>query len=121
MSLPLAEDVKDDTSMHGSSVGNTTTSPKIESRHKPAPESHGYLSAPLTGPIRPLSPDALSILSADEYDQIQHDQQTYPDLRHPTLVSQRGWRLKVRVFFDKNLGLVYMLMVCQTLVHHSVY
>lgn len=69
------------------------------------------LSAPLTGPIRPLSPDTLSILSAEEYEQLQPGggvllphEQPFSDSGAP------GWRNKLREFWIRNLGLVYMLV-----------
>lgn len=97
-------------------------SPKIEGQHKATPESHGYLSAPLTGPIRPLSPDALSILSADEYDQIHNEQQPRRqthDLISGNGVPQRGWRLKIRQSWNRNYGLFLMLLAqfCGTLMN----
>ncbi|KAK4575154.1 hypothetical protein LTR86_001006 [Recurvomyces mirabilis] len=79
------------------------------------PKTNGFLSAPLSGPIRPLSPDTLSILSADEYEQI------HPTVSHPHIedgvppisgrgAQPRGSRAKLHAFYVRNLGLGYMLL-----------
>lgn len=85
----------------------------MDNHSKAAAQSDGFLSAPLTGPIRPLSPDALSVLSADEYVQIQHDLQTHFTPREPRpshIIVERGWRLKLRQFWTRNYGLFLMLL-----------
>ncbi|TKA75684.1 hypothetical protein B0A55_03189 [Friedmanniomyces simplex] len=88
--------------------------PKPEDLRKPGPytSGNGFLSAPLSGPIRPLSPDTISNLSIDEYEQIQPNRsRTTEELHHATLTRPpRGWRAKLRAFYIHNLGLGYMLV-----------
>ncbi|KAI6823608.1 hypothetical protein KC340_g5021 [Hortaea werneckii] len=77
---------------------------------------NGFLSAPLSGPIRPLSPDTLSNLSTDEYNEIRLG---HLPSRHFTggqsheakpEITPRGWYGKVRALWTRNLGLCYMLI-----------
>lgn len=87
--------------------------PRSEGQTKSTSESYGFLSAPLTGPVRPLSPDALSILSTDEYDQIHRERQIprhTRDLTSAKVVSHRGWRLKLTQSWNRNYGLFLMLL-----------
>jgi drug/metabolite transporter (DMT)-like permease len=101
MNLPKTEEIK------------VAASPQFEGHYKSTPESHGYLSAPLTGPIRPLSPDALSILSSDEYDQIQPNQQGHYEDYDPAsthVVRPKGWRPTMTDFWTRNYGLFLMLL-----------
>lgn len=114
MSLPKTEDVKVASLPVDAQIAPTASialSPKFEGQHKSTHE--GFLSAPLTGPVRPLSPDALSLLSADEYDQLQLDQQghhhTYA-LAPAHIDPPQGWRSKVRDFWTRNYGLFLMLL-----------
>lgn len=114
MSLPKSEELKDSSipvDAHATWTNGLEVYPV--SQHGITPQSHGLLSAPLTGPIRPLSPDALSILSTEEYDQIQHDQQTHREIRDPRpayVVSTKGWRSSMRESWTRNYGLVLMLL-----------
>lgn len=104
MSLPKTENAK---------VEVATAISDMEGHDKATPESHGFLSAPLTGPIRPFSPDALSMLSTDEYGQIQQDLQSHFDTDErgsSHIGSQGGWRLQIRVFWTRNYGLFLMLL-----------
>jgi hypothetical protein len=77
--------------------------------------SNRYLSAPLSQPSRPLSPDALSNLSADEFEQLQPSRPvTWPSYSDdpagkppPSLI---GWRNKLTAYWVRNKGLAYMLL-----------
>lgn len=92
-----------------------SVTPKLEGKQKPDQQYNGFLSAPLSGPIRPLSPDTLSNLSVDEYEQIRPGRSPRRELEALRLGSQspappRGWRGKLRAFYVHNLGLGYMLL-----------
>ena len=77
--------------------------------------SHRYLSAPVAQHSRPLSPDALSNLSADEFEQLQPSHPvTWPSYSDdptgkppPSLI---GWRNKLAAYWIRNKGLAYMLL-----------
>lgn len=86
-------------------------------KHKSLAYSNGgFLSAPLTGPVRPLSPDTVSNLSVDEYEQLRpgrpsrqldgegrsNDESIVP--------SPKGFRGKSHQFWIRNKGLAFMLM-----------
>ncbi|KAF2722441.1 hypothetical protein K431DRAFT_283869 [Polychaeton citri CBS 116435] len=77
--------------------------------------SNGFLAAPLSGPVRPVSPDAISQLSADEYEQLQParpashfniDSQGHQSV--PTY--QNGWKGRIQASWNHNRGLAYMLL-----------
>ncbi|KAF7189579.1 putative membrane protein, partial [Pseudocercospora fuligena] len=78
-------------------IGDALSTPKLDGRLKPNLESNGFLAAPLSGPIRPLSPDTLSVLSNEEYEQIfttrnaEHSQQ-----------KGTGWRARIRESWIRN-------------------
>jgi len=97
--------------------------PKLEGEHKYTSDSHptggnGFLPIPLSGPIRPLSPDTLSNLSADEYDQIHSPRSPCPgeDATQPrtalrSLASRpRGIPGRLQAFWIRNKGLAFMLI-----------
>lgn len=80
--------------------------PKLEGSQKTHVEGNGFLGPPLSGPIRPLSPDTLSNLSAEDYEQIR------PSRRPSQAQAQKplpGWRGKLNAFWEHNKGLMYML------------
>lgn len=120
MSLPVPKEESDDKAAsisieRSDSAQNglisVTATPKLEAFPKTHSEHNGFLSAPLSGPIRPHSPDTLSNLSADEYEQM-HSETTAsldpPQSRPvPTLP---GWRGKLQAFWIRNKGLVLMLI-----------
>ncbi|KAK0260943.1 hypothetical protein LTR91_002161 [Friedmanniomyces endolithicus] len=93
-----------------------TPKPESEDYRKPgiysSGNNNGSLSAPLSGPIRPLSPDTISNLSIEEYEQLQpRRSRTNDELQHAGLKRPlRGWRAKLRAFYIHNLGLGYMLI-----------
>ncbi|KAK0353307.1 hypothetical protein LTR91_020671 [Friedmanniomyces endolithicus] len=92
-----------------------TPKPESEDYRKPGIYSsgnNGSLSAPLSGPIRPLSPDTISNLSIEEYEQLQpRRSRTIEELQHAVIKRPpRGWRAKLRAFYIHNLGLGYMLI-----------
>ena len=74
-----------------------------------------YLRTPLSGPIRPLSPDTLSNLSADDYEQIRPPQPSRNPRNGDIHGSPRpktykpGWRGRLEAFWVRNKGLAYML------------
>ncbi|KAK3622258.1 hypothetical protein LTR56_022306 [Elasticomyces elasticus] len=100
----------EDASRHDSRA----VTPRLEDLRKSTPYSNGFLSAPLSGPIRPLSPDTISNLSVEEYEQIQptrsRPRARSSSLNGTPLPSPRGWRGKLRAFYVHNLGLGYMLV-----------
>lgn len=80
-------------------------------------KSHnGWLSAPLSAPIRPHSPDTLSNLSTDEYEQLRpgrSSRRTNGGLRSPSqspYPSLKGVRGSLQTFWVRNKGLAYMLL-----------
>ncbi|KAK5110136.1 hypothetical protein LTR62_006270 [Meristemomyces frigidus] len=98
-------------------TGSRPPSPKLENQIKADAyaSGNGFLTAPLTGPIRPLSPDTLSILSADEYEQIHPTVNSpYADNATDHLGHAGGetanWRIKLHAFYLRNKGLGYMLI-----------
>ncbi|KAK5129623.1 hypothetical protein LTR08_003022 [Meristemomyces frigidus] len=79
--------------------------------------NNGYLSAPLSRPIRPLSPDTISNLSADEYDQIRPSRSPSRDAAAAPrynvelpAASRSRWRRRVDAFWVRNKGLAYMVL-----------
>ncbi|KAH9818203.1 EamA-like transporter family [Teratosphaeria destructans] len=94
------------------------TTPQLQGRSKatPSPEANAntFLPVPLSGPIRPLSPDTLSVLSTDEYDQIRPLGSLYGDgnehLPPPTDLSPWGWRSRLRAIWIRNKGLSFVLI-----------
>lgn len=93
-------------------------SPRLEpiSRQNSFEPSNGFLAAPLSVPIRPLSPDTLSNLSADEYEQIAPgcaQDLAARDRRSSVLsdtTSASGWRARCQQFWIRNKGLAFMLL-----------
>ena len=77
---------------------------------------NGFLSAPLSGPVRPLSPDTLSNLSADEYEQIRPGRRSSlgPALTisrsHSPGPAPHGIRNRLHQSWNRNKGLAYMLL-----------
>ncbi len=78
--------------------------------------SNSFLSAPLSGPIRPLSPDTLSNLSVDEYEAIRPGrlpQQTQDHARTPSqspAPPAGGIRGRLDKYWIRNKGVAYMLL-----------
>ncbi|RMY79545.1 hypothetical protein D0864_09066 [Hortaea werneckii] len=99
----------------GPDESNESAASQAEGQSKQK-SGNGFLSAPLSGPIRPLSPDTLSNLSTDEYNEIRlghlpsrhfaggQSQEARPE------ITPRGWYGKVRALWTRNLGLCYMLI-----------
>ena len=95
-----------------------TPSPTLDREQKPKSlnfSNGGFLSAPLTGPIRPLSPDTPSNFSEDEYEQIRPgrpSRQLSVDGRLGSAfpaAPPKGFRGKLKKFWIRNKGLAYML------------
>ncbi|KXS98755.1 hypothetical protein AC578_9031 [Pseudocercospora eumusae] len=86
-------------------IGDALSTPKLDGRLKPNLESNFFLAAPLSGPIRPLSPDTLSVQSNEGYEQVfaprkaKHSQQ-----------RRTGWRARIQESWIRNKGLAYMLL-----------
>jgi hypothetical protein len=77
--------------------------------------SNKYLRAPPSQPSRPLSPDALSNLSADEFEQLHPSVPvTWPapndGLAGRPSRSVTGWRNILKEYWSRNKGLAYMLL-----------
>lgn len=80
-----------------------------------ANSSNRYLSAPVAPASRPLSPDALSNLSTDEFEQLQPSRLvTWPtyngDPTGPPPPPLTGWRNQAAAYWVRNKGLAYMLL-----------
>lgn len=99
----------------GPDDSNESSASQAEAQSKQK-SGNGFLSAPLSGPIRPLSPDTLSNLSTDEYNEIRLG---HLPSRHFTggqsheakpEITSRGWYGKARALWTRNLGLCYMLI-----------
>ena len=67
------------------------------------------LFVPLSVPVRPISPDTVSNLSADEYQQLQPSVSNETNLSTATQLSP-GWRTKVDQFWIRNKGIAFMLV-----------
>ncbi|KAK5163726.1 uncharacterized protein LTR77_010399 [Saxophila tyrrhenica] len=79
--------------------------------------NNAFLSAPLSAPIRPLSPDTLSNLSFDEYEAIRPGRSRHRSQDHartlslsPAPVIRGGIRGRFDKFWVRNKGLAYMLL-----------
>jgi len=85
-------------------------------KHDTQLKINGFLSAPLSGPIRPLSPDTISNLSVEEYEQLRPSRSpsrngtVFQNSLPPPAPPLRGWRGKLNAFWVRNLGLGYMLL-----------
>ena len=96
-------------------IDSLTPTTSLERASKPK-NTGRFLSAPLTGPVRPLSPDTLSNLSFDEYEQLRPSrslQQLNEDGRATALSpgpSSKGFRGKLQRFWIRNKGLAFMLL-----------
>ena len=80
-----------------------------------ASSSNRYLSAPVSQHSRPLSPDALSNLSAEEFEQLRPLRSvTWPSYSDDPASKPppplTGWRNKVAAYWIRNKGLAYMLL-----------
>jgi hypothetical protein len=80
-----------------------------------ATSSNRYLSAPVSQHSRRLSPDALSNLSAEEFEQLRPLRSvTWPSYsddpagKPPPPLT--GWRNKLAAYWTRNKGLAYMLL-----------
>ena len=119
MSFPKTEREEDKASLLPTAVEESTpdavdsihATPKLDGQRKPVADFNGFLSAPLTGPIRPLSPDTLSNLSADEYEQIRPSRRTSVATAAPYgSRSKSEWRARLQASWVRNKGLAYMLL-----------
>ena len=121
-------DASRDHVVHSESLGSrpddVATTPRLNAvdRHDHNKLSPGYLSAPLSAPVRPVSPDTLSNLSTDEYAQLHLERSgsrgDAPSLEPPSAV-RTGWRGSLDRFWVRNKGLAYMLLgqVCGVLMN----
>ena len=86
-----------------------------QSKDKSGESLNTYLRAPSSRASRPLSPDALSNLSAEEYEQLRPSRSlTFPahedhSTSQPT-ESPTGWRARLAAVWIRNKGLAYMLL-----------
>ena len=90
-------------------------SPTLEGSEKPMNVgiNNGFLSAPLSAPIRPLSPDTISNLSADEYEQIgparTSDRQNVGSIQS-SMPAPTGWRGRLERFWIRYKGVAFLLV-----------
>jgi drug/metabolite transporter (DMT)-like permease len=118
LSAPKTDVVEDDkTSLLSADVldeGLQEDNSRLEDERKPVTRSgssHGFLPVPLSGPVRPVSPDTLSNLSADEFDQIRPSRSpSRNSINGQPLQAAPGWRGKLQAFWIRNKGLAYMLI-----------
>lgn len=90
---------------------NVAYSAKLEEQQATARGTESFLSAPPAGPVRPLSPDALSILSTEEFEQIRL-------IRRPSRTSQadhglpkdQSLRARFRASWFRNKGIFLMVL-----------
>lgn len=93
-------------------------SPRGRLRHTKEDVANGsnwYLSAPTSHHSRPLSPDALSNLSTEEFEQLRPLRSvTWPsysdDPAGKPLPPPNDWRHKIAAYWTRNKGLAYMLL-----------
>lgn len=100
---------------------SVAATPKLEgvkkTFHLNLSNDNGFLSAPLSAPVRSLSPDTLSNLSIDEYEQIypgrrasrRSDDVVASPLEYPA-TPPRGIKGRLQQFWVRNKGLSYMLV-----------
>ncbi|KJX92166.1 hypothetical protein TI39_contig5901g00005 [Zymoseptoria brevis] len=95
-----------------SSSPSESPSPKSSALPKPVSvRSNSFLSAPLTGPIRPLSPDHLSVLSDTEFEQLSRPRTTrHASHTSTSYPSSTSWRAKLQASWIRNKGLALMLL-----------
>lgn len=94
-------------------IDSAPSTPNLAARQKADDETNKHLATPvLRGPIRPLSPSSLSILSAEECEQIYTPTTTAGVNNGGNAISQpaRGWRSALQSSWIRNKGLAYMLM-----------
>ena len=97
-------------------VGSRAATPNHVVADKPANgTATAFLSAPPlhSGPIRPLSPDTFSNLSAEEYQELRASRSPSCNGPHVALPAEprpHGWSARLRAFYSRNLGLGYMLV-----------
>lgn len=87
--------------------------PDERASEKSSHDGQQYLEAPRFGPIRPLSPDTLSNLSADEYEPGRPNLgRRVGSYRQPSRspAPPRTWRGKLQASWIRNKGLFYMLL-----------
>lgn len=80
-----------------------------------ADQSQKHLRAPSSRPARPMSPDASSILSTDEYEQLAPQRsRSQPSQIHSSAErseeQSESWRSRLRTLWTRNKGIAYMLM-----------
>jgi hypothetical protein len=82
------------------------------SEYKGVENPNKYLQTPLSRSSRTLSPDALSILSTDEYEQLQPSRSLTFSAPEDGQSSESsiGWRARVAAAWIRNKGLAYMLL-----------
>lgn len=83
-----------------------------KNKYKGGENPNQYLQTPRARPSRPLSPDALSNLSADEYEQLQPSRSltfTSHEVGQPSELPM-GWRARLTAAWIRNKGLGYMLL-----------
>lgn len=89
-------------------------SPNLEKRIQRSDSHNGFLAAPRpSAPIRPMSPDTLSIFSLDEFEQLSRTFSGNPastaSVPPPLSKPRPGLRGKLDRFWIRNKGLGYML------------
>lgn len=96
----------------GRNHGSTARTPVVKvTESKAFNINHSSLSVPNSGPIRPLSPDIVSDLSVDEYEQLHQSSESRNGSRLSLEGTKpKGWRGKIDQFWFRNKGLAFMLL-----------
>jgi hypothetical protein len=109
---PVRNELREQTSLREHQENSALRGRPTNSKSKNGEIPIKYLQAPIARSSRTLSPDALSILSTDEYEQLQPSRSltlSAPEDSHPS-ESPIGWRARLAAAWIRNKGLAYMLL-----------
>jgi hypothetical protein len=109
---PVRNELREQTSLGEHQDESILRGRPTNSKYKGGENPHRYLQAPTVRSYRTLSPDALSILSTDEYEQLQPSRSltlSAPEDGHPS-EPPIGWRARLAAAWIRNKGLSYMLL-----------
>jgi hypothetical protein len=109
---PVRNQLREQTSLGEHQDDSASRGRSTTSKHKGGEISNRYLRAPLSRSSRTLSPDALSILSTDDYEQLQPSRSltlSAPEDGQPS-EPPVGWGARLAAAWIRNKGLAYMLL-----------
>ena len=115
MSVPISKDEEDKSGhvyvdTHEDAPTGVEIAPKLDGQTASVYERTGYLSAPFSGPLRPLSPDVLSILSADDFEHVQPSRRASRVSQLDSAGESRSLRARLNNSWVRNKGIFLMLI-----------